>query len=316
METKAAAFQSVSYMTVSDDFEGQRLDNFLFRELKGAPRSLICRIVRRGEVRVNAARVAINYRLQQGDKIRIPPVRLSRPDGVKKQPGKQSGIISNAIIYEDERLLVVNKPSGMAVHGGSGLSYGVIELLRSLRPHSQNLELVHRLDRDTSGCLLISKKRSALRQMHELMRENKIDKHYQALVAGYWPERQKIIDAPLRKNTLRGGERLVRVDAAGKAARTGFRVLKHFSWQATLLEVELFSGRTHQIRVHTQYAGHAIAGDRKYGDENFNQQMKKAGLKRLFLHASSLSFQWPQSKEFFRIKAPLPKDLQQLQRSL
>ncbi len=293
---------------IGPDLAGQRVDNYLLGRLKGAPRSLIYRILRRGEVRVNKGRIRPDYRLRAGDMLRIPPVRLearqapSRPaDAVLRQ-------LEAAILYEDERVLVLNKPSGLAVHGGSGLRYGVIEGLRALRPEARYLELVHRLDRETSGCLLIARRRSALRILHELLRENRIDKRYLALVRGRWQGGQRVVEAPLRKNVLRSGERIVRVDPTGKPSRSVFRPLA-VAELASLVEVRLDTGRTHQIRVHAAHIGHPVAGDEKYGDPEFNRRLREmTGLNRLFLHARSLRIPWP-DREPLEVIAPMDDTL-------
>jgi 23S rRNA pseudouridine955/2504/2580 synthase len=251
------------------------------------------------------------YKIQSGDLIRIPPVRLNT-SGVPPCPSDQlRKTLEQAVVYEDEQLLVLNKPSGMAVHGGSGLSSGVIELLRATRPDERHLELVHRLDRETSGCLLISKRRSSLRILHELMRENRVDKRYLALLAGRWRKGVQVVDKPLKKNTLSGGERVVRVDAEGKPAETRFKRLQRFK-DATLVEVELVTGRTHQIRVHSAWLGTPILGDTKYGEEAANKAMRELGLRRLFLHANQVSFRWPGEKSDRVVQAPLPQDLIEL----
>ncbi|MCW8900203.1 MAG: 23S rRNA pseudouridine(955/2504/2580) synthase RluC [Gammaproteobacteria bacterium] len=282
------------FVEISADHAGQRLDNYLLCQLKGVPKSLVYRIVRKGEVRVNKGRIKPEYRLKEGDIVRIPPVRLAE----KKEPGKASDkvleLIESRILYEDNRILVLNKPSGLAVHGGSGLSYGVIEALRELRPNDKQLELVHRLDRDTSGCLIIAKKRSALRRLHEQLREGTMDKRYLTLLKGKWKGANKWVDAPLLKNVIRSGERLVFVDPKGKDARTQF-IPYCVAEEASLMSVKLDTGRTHQIRVHAQHLGFPIAGDEKYGDDEFTQQMKGMGLKRLFLHAYSLKFHLPET---------------------
>ncbi|MGD9388856.1 MAG: 23S rRNA pseudouridine(955/2504/2580) synthase RluC, partial [Thioalkalispiraceae bacterium] len=273
----------VQMLEISQDLAGQRLDNFLITRLKGVPRSLVYRIVRKGEVRVNKGRIKPDYRLKAGDIVRVPPVRVSETEVTTPAKSLQQRI-QDSILYEDNALLVLNKPSGVAVHGGSGISHGVIEALRAQRPEAHFLELVHRLDRDTSGCLLIAKKRSALRNLHEQLRNHQVTKIYQTLVKGNWGDRKRTIDAPLRKNTLKSGERMVKVDAEGKAAKSRFEPLQCRA-QASLVKVDLETGRTHQIRVHAAHAGHPIAGDEKYGDDTFNKAMRKMGLKRLFLHA-------------------------------
>lgn len=286
----------VRLVEVDAEHVGRRLDNFLGNHLKGVPRNRLHRLCRKGEVRVNKGRVKSNYRLQLGDTVRIPPVRIEEK-GVLPQPG--SAVlqrIETAIVYEDQELIVLDKPSGMAVHGGSGLSYGVIEALRAARPKDRFLELVHRLDRDTSGLLLIARKRSALNFLHEQLREGRIDKQYLALVKGRWRGVGHWVDAPLRKNTLSGGERVVKVDASGKPSRSLFEVEQRYK-TATLMRVTLDTGRTHQIRVHGQHMGHPLAGDSKYGDEAFNAILAgdpRGPLKRLFLHAWRLQFELPE----------------------
>ncbi len=300
---------TVRMVSVEQGGEGQRIDNFLLRELKGAPRSYIYRILRKGEVRVNRGRVKADYRLKLGDQVRIPPVRLAASPAPPRFSREQRERLERSILFEDERIMVINKPAGMAVHGGSGLSFGVIEALRALRPEERSLELVHRLDRDTSGCLLLSKRRSALRSLHELMQKNLVDKRYLALLAGSWRKGRQEVDAPLLKNTLKGGERVVRVDAAGKPSLTRFTRVRRFK-QATLVEAELVTGRTHQIRVHSAWLGSPILGDTRYGDEIANRQLRQLGLKRLFLHAHSIKFRWPGEKRDQEFKAPLPDVLE------
>ncbi|MDH5181834.1 MAG: 23S rRNA pseudouridine(955/2504/2580) synthase RluC [Gammaproteobacteria bacterium] len=300
----------VQFLEIDEEYAGQRLDNFLLTRLKGAPKSLIYRIVRKGEVRVNKGRIKPDYRLQAGDVLRIPPVRLG-----EKTPAKPSNQvldrIASGILYEDKRILIINKPAGIAVHGGSGINFGVIEALRALRPEAPFLELVHRLDRDTSGCLIIAKKRSALRVLHDLLRENRMAKFYLALLRGEWRGGDRILDFPLRKNTLQSGERVVKVSADGKPARSLFSP-QNTKAAASLVQVRLETGRTHQIRVHAAHAGFPIAGDEKYGDEEFNRQMKEQGLKRLFLHAHQLDFTFPDDGQRINITAPLPDDLKQV----
>ena len=300
----------VRNVTVEPDFAGQRIDNFLVRFLKGVPRSYLYRILRRGEVRVNKGRIQANYRLRAGDLIRIPPLRVA--ESAEPRPGQRVlQQIQRSIVYEDSRMLVLNKPSGLAVHGGSGLSFGVIEAIRVLRPEDRHLELVHRLDRDTSGCLLIAKKRSALRILHQMMRDNGIDKRYLALLAGRWQRSRVRVDVALRKNTLKSGERIVRVDAQGKPAVTEFQVRQRFL-RHTLVEARLITGRTHQIRVHTAHLGTPILGDAKYGDEHANREARGFGLKRLFLHAESLRFRWPGESRDLTIKAGLEPALRRV----
>ena len=296
---------NVQFLTISDDEAGQRIDNYLLSKLKGVPKSLIYRVVRKGEVRINKGRIKPEYKLQAGDVLRIPPVRISE----KEQPQISNKLnkvnrLENQIIFEDDYLLAINKPSGIAVHGGSGLSFGVIEALRALRPEARFLELIHRLDRDTSGILLIAKKRSVLRHLHEQLRIKTIQKDYLALVRGQWQSHCKVVQAPLLKNELSGGERIVRVSEQGKPSETRFSIEERYI-AATLIKASPITGRTHQIRVHTQYAGHPIALDDKYGDAEFDRQMRELGLDRLFLHAFSLCFEHPKTGETLRLNAPL-----------
>ncbi|MEJ2609309.1 MAG: 23S rRNA pseudouridine(955/2504/2580) synthase RluC [Candidatus Thiodiazotropha sp.] len=300
---------SVTFLEVTEEYAGQRIDNFLLRHLKGAPRSYIYRVLRKGEVRVNKGRIKAHYKLNAGDSVRIPPVRLDQSEsGPVKVSNSLQARLRHAIVYEDERMLVLNKPSGLAVHGGSGISAGVIEILRQCRPEDKHLELVHRLDRDTSGCLLISKRRSALRTLHELIRDNRVDKRYLALLSGSWRKGLQVVDKPLKSNNIQGGERVVRVDIEGKPSLTKFTRIQRYP-QATLVEVELITGRTHQIRVHSAWLGSPVLGDQKYGDSEANKLMKNKGLRRLFLHAHQLTLRWPGEKRDLIIKAPLPDDL-------
>ena len=291
-----------------EDEAGRRLDNFLMGHLKGVPRAHIYRLIRSGEVRVNSKRVQASYRLAAGDEVRVPPVRV--PDsGNAPPPGRVRGDwIEARILHEDADLLVLNKPSGLAVHGGSGVSLGVIELLRATRgPHSR-LELVHRLDRDTSGCLLVAKRASALRELHAQFRDGSVDKRYLALLIGRWPGRARTIDAPLATYERRGGERHVRVDAAGKEAVTHIVPLERFA-DAVLAEVHLTTGRTHQIRVHAASIGHPVAGDERYGEAD-DRIVRLYGLRRLFLHARSLGFRSPSSGDPLTVEAPMGDDLE------
>ncbi len=305
----------VRQVVVETGYQGQRLDNFLLAMLKGVPKSRVYRIVRKGEVRVNKGRTKVSYRLQEGDVVRIPPVRVADREEPVRPGTKTMDALEQSIIYEDKRLLVLNKPSGLAVHGGSGLKFGVIEALRFARPGEKELELVHRLDRATSGCLMVAKRRSALRTLHELLRSNGVDKRYLALVAGRWKRDRETVDAPLAKNMIQGGERVVRVDPEGKEALTRFRVLERFP-DVTLVEAELMTGRTHQLRVHLAHLGTPILGDEKYGNSLANRRLKKQGLKRLFLHAKSLSFNWTEEVGRLRVEAPLELTLEQLLKRL
>lgn len=301
-------FDTVQFIDIDPDLEGQRIDNYLRTLLKGVPKSLIYRILRKGEVRVNKKRVKPEYKLQVNDTVRVPPIRVSEANQPPSTKLNHVASLESHILYEDEHLLVVNKPSGLAVHGGSGLSFGLIEALRALRPNQKFLELVHRLDRDTSGCLLIAKKRSALRHLHEQLREKQIDKRYQALVAGQWPQNRFKVKAPLHKNTLKSGERIVTVDEEGKPSETRYRILQEFQ-NSTLVEASPITGRTHQIRVHCLHAGHPIACDDKYGNKNFDSEMQTIGLNRLFLHAYSLAFIHPSTEQRMTSVAPLDEKL-------
>jgi len=293
----------VHWVDIPAGQEGQRIDNFLLRVLKGVPRSHIYRLLRKGEVRVNKGRIRAEYRLKAGDRVRIPPVRVAPPR--HSAPGARVlERLAAAIIYEDDRLLVLDKPSGIAVHGGSGLSYGIIEGLRSLRPKAPFLELVHRLDRETSGCLLIAKKRSELRTLHELLRHGGVKKRYLLLAGGDWSQGPWQVDVALKKNQLSSGERRVCVDPNGKMALTRFRCLETYDG-ASLVEADLATGRTHQIRVHAAYAGHPLAGDEKYGDPAFNRRMRDLGLRRLFLHAHYVAYQDSGRDRSLELSAPL-----------
>jgi len=301
----------VRLVRVPDDRAGQRLDNFLLGQLKGAPRSLVYKIVRSGQVRVNGGRARAETRLEGGDEVRIPPVRLTQP-GDTGTPGK--GLLdamAASIVFEDARLLAISKPSGVASHGGSGISFGVIETLRALRPQ-QSLELVHRLDRDTSGLMVVAKKRSALAELQALMREDHgagIRKRYLALLAGRMPDGVMSVDAPLHVGLRQGGERHVQVNEAGKASLSHFRVLERRGGHS-YCEVRIETGRTHQIRVHAQHIGHAVAGDDKYGDPDVNRRLREqVGLKRLFLHAASLEFALDAGRTPYVLNAPLPPEL-------
>ncbi|MDX4945107.1 23S rRNA pseudouridine(955/2504/2580) synthase RluC [Providencia manganoxydans] len=301
----------VQFIDISDDEAGQRIDNFLLAKLKGVPKSMIYRIIRKGEVRVNKGRIKPEYKLAEGDQVRVPPVRVAeREEAPVSAKLDKVAALANCILYEDDAILVINKPSGTAVHGGSGLSFGVIEGLRALRPEARFLELVHRLDRDTSGILLVAKKRSALRALHEQLRLKQMQKDYLALVRGNWQSHTKVVQAPLLKNILQSGERVVRVSPEGKPSETRFKVEERFE-NATLVKASPVTGRTHQIRVHTLHAGHPIAFDNRYGDKQFDSQLSGTGLKRLFLHASSLKFTHPKSGEEMRIQAPLDNELNQ-----
>ncbi|HSW71707.1 MAG TPA: 23S rRNA pseudouridine(955/2504/2580) synthase RluC [Gammaproteobacteria bacterium] len=314
LNQKAAKRAEVSYLTVDSAFAGQRIDNFLITRLKGVPKSRIYRMLR-GEVRVNKKRVEPSYRLQEKDSIRIPPVQMGEKAAIIPASEKTQAFLGSRILYEDEQLLIINKPSGMSVHGGSTVRVGVIEALRAKYPRLPQLELAHRLDADTSGCLILAKKRSVLRELHTLLREGQVRKIYWALTRGQWKPAERRIEAPLQKYHLKGGERIVRVHPEGKASLSVFRPLEFYN-QATLVEVHLYTGRTHQIRVHAQYAEHPIAGDERYGDEAFNQKMQKQGLKRLFLHAKSIEFTLSGRGKPIYVEAPLDEDLQEVLKNL
>ncbi|CAB5566337.1 23S rRNA pseudouridine(955/2504/2580) synthase RluC [Providencia rettgeri] len=299
----------VQFIDISDDEAGQRIDNFLLTKLKGVPKSMIYRIIRKGEVRVNKGRIKPEYKLVEGDQVRVPPVRVAeRETAPVSAKLDKVAALANCILFEDDVLLVLNKPSGTAVHGGSGLSFGVIEGLRALRPEARFLELVHRLDRDTSGILLVAKKRSALRALHEQLRLKQMQKDYLALVRGNWQSHMKVVQAPLLKNILQSGERVVKVNSEGKPSETRFKVEERFD-NATLIKASPVTGRTHQIRVHTLYAGHPIAFDDRYGDKQFDSQLAGTGLNRLFLHASALKFTHPKTGDEMRLQAPLDNQL-------
>lgn len=304
MTTPASPTSGVQLIEVAPELAGQRIDNFLRTQLKGVPKTLIYRILRKGEVRVNKGRIKPEYKLQAGDVVRVPPLRLAERD--EPEPLAQGLLqrLEAAIVYEDKALIVLNKPAGIAVHGGSGLNYGVIEAFRQLRPDAKDLELVHRLDRDTSGLLMIAKKRSMLRHLHEALRGDGVDKRYMALVRGHWATAKKQVNAPLQKSNLRSGERMVEVDAGGKEALTLFRVLRRFGEFATLVEAKPVTGRTHQIRVHAKHAGHSIAGDSKYGDDEFTREIRELGGKRLFLHAYELHVPLPDGG-VLKLEAPV-----------
>jgi 23S rRNA pseudouridine955/2504/2580 synthase len=299
---------AVRQVTVDEAYADQRLDNFLRRELPDVPKSHVYRVIRKGEVRVNGKRAKPESRLHAGDVVRVPPVRLAPEGAPRRAPGGMVANVEGAIIYEDRDILALDKPAGIAVHGGSGVNFGVIEALRASRPE-ETLELAHRLDRDTSGCLLVARRPAALRTLHALLRESDFDKRYLALVKGKWELGAKSIDVPLRTDIRVGGERTVKAHASGKPARSDFRPVQFFGKTASLVEVALLTGRTHQIRVHAAHAGYPIAGDPKYGDAAFNESMQRFGLTRMFLHAHSVSFVWPESGKQISISAPLPKDL-------
>ena len=305
-------FQTVTFVTINSDNAGQRVDNFLLSKLKGVPKTYVYRIIRKGEVRINKKRCKVSSRLSTGDIVRIPPVRVAEPKQLSDKATERHRYLLDKVLYQDEHIMVINKPSGLAVHSGSGLSYGIIELLRELT-QLRFLELVHRLDRETSGCLLLAKKRSALTTLSEAFRSNsgknhQLDKRYLALVKGNWDVKQTSIKEPLSKRKMSAGEHRVIVAEDGQYAHTIFSVKKVFS-NATLVEAKLLTGRTHQVRVHAQSQSHSLAGDDKYGDRSFNIKMKEVGLNRLFLHASNLKFNHPASGERVSVEAPLADEL-------
>ncbi|MGD9153059.1 MAG: RluA family pseudouridine synthase [Gammaproteobacteria bacterium] len=305
---------AIQYIEVNDEHIDRRIDNFLLNKLKGLPKSRLYLLLRKGEIRVNKKRIKPSYRLQMGDIIRIAPLYLS-PKTKPAKPNKELlEKLAKRILYEDADLLIINKPVGIAVHGGSGIRLGLIELLRIMRPKEPYLELVHRLDRNTSGCLVIAKKPSVLRKLHNLLRENKMQKIYIALTLGHWRKKINKVDIALRKNVLSSGERVIRASDQGKAAFTEFKVVKDFS-VASLVEVKLHTGRTHQIRVHAQISGHPIAGDDKYGDRAFNRIMRDKGLRRMFLHAEKIAFTSTSGKRI-SITAPLDNELSDVLKQL
>lgn len=300
----------VRYLDVGEDYDGQRLDNFLLRELKGVPKTRLYRGLRKGEIRVNKGRVKADYRLNAGDRVRIPPLHQPAASAPAPIPRYWSGELAQRVIYEDDGLLVLDKPSGLAVHGGSGLNFGLIECLRRMRPDDRYLELVHRLDRDTSGLILVARKPAVLRALHQQLREDRIDKRYLALAAGRWPRGLRVVEAPLAKNVLSSGERMVTVSKDGKRSVTEFTVVERFA-AATLVEAKPMTGRTHQIRVHARHAGCPLLGDAKYSDDAGRLLSEQLALKRLFLHARSLRIELP-GKGPVSLEAPLDKPLSEV----
>jgi 23S rRNA pseudouridine955/2504/2580 synthase len=293
------------FVTVDDFSVGQRLDNYLIKLLKGVPKSRIYRIIRKGEVRVNKGRKKADYKLKAEDLIRIPPIRTSTEKEIKPSQSLLK-LLENAVLYEDKGMLIINKIHGMSVHGGSGISVGIIEALKS--QYKEPIELVHRLDRATSGCLILAKKRSVLKSLHSQLVNHQLEKRYTALVKDTWSKKKHTIDAPIYQNS-----RYSVIDSKGKDSLSHFHPIKNFElgdFNASLVEVSIETGRTHQIRVHAKFAGHPIAQDDKYGDGDFNQFMKKKGLNRLFLHAKTLTFTNPLTNEIQKVNAPLPDDLE------
>lgn len=304
---KELSENSATFLEVGEDGDGQRIDNFLLKRLKGVPKSHVYRILRSGEVRVNKGRAAADRRLVAGDQVRVPPVRVAEKADDTPVPGREF-----SVVFEDEAMIVVDKPSGVAVHGGSGVSFGVIEQLRQARPTARFLELAHRLDRETSGLLIIGKKRAALTRLHDLFRDGGIDKRYLALVSGHWRDQLRNVKLPLLKYLTAEGERRVRVSPEGKESHSIMRLQERWEtpWgEFSLLEVQLRTGRTHQIRVHLAHLGFPIVGDDKYGDFSLNRDLQKAGMKRMFLHAASMRLPHPLSGEELALVAPLPLEL-------
>ncbi len=298
-------------VVIDEGHAGQRIDNFLSSRLKGIPLQRIYRSLRRGEVRVNSGRVRQDYRVQSGDVVRIPPLRHAERASPRIPPASLLEQLGQSIVHEDDDLVVLNKPAGVAVHGGSGQSTGVIEAFRRLRPESEHLELVHRLDKETSGCLLLAKRRAMLRALHDLLRRNQVTKRYLALVRGDWTDGRRTIDDALAKNRLASGERMVRIQLHGKPAVTQIRPIARGPL-ASLVEARPVTGRTHQIRVHAASIGSPIAGDAKYGERGFNQRMRALGLRRLFLHAQTIGFIDPRGGSRVVYRAPLTADLAQV----
>lgn len=299
----------VRFISIDDDRVGQRIDNFLISQFRGVPKSFVYRILRKGEVRVNKKRIHPDYKLCSGDEVRLPPVKVE--DKPVIAPSENLSVVKalcSMVIYETPEMMIVNKPAGIAVHGGSGVDYGVIEALRAGHPELHYLELVHRLDRDTSGCLMLAKKRSALRNLHEQLRLKTVHKQYWALVRGKWSNRVKFIDQPLIKNVLKSGERMVFVSKDGKPSRTLFSILKEYDG-CTLIEAAPQTGRTHQIRVHSAFATHPIALDEKYGDKEFDRIVSEKGLNRMFLHARRITFNDPATGKEVSVEAELDENL-------
>jgi 23S rRNA pseudouridine955/2504/2580 synthase len=296
----------VQKIRIDDELAGQRIDNFLRRQLPGLPTGRLYRILRRGEVRVNGGRVRADYKLREGDEVRLPPVRIDA--GPEAPPAAEIRNLEGQVLYEDKRLLVIDKPSGIAVHGGSGVSHGVIELIRAARPDLRDLSLVHRLDRETSGCVVLAKRRSVLRELHEKFRDRTVEKNYLALAIGDWQLGEQLVDAPLLVEHRVKGDRHVIVSEEGKRARTRIRLSRTYG-KYSLLQCQPLTGRTHQIRVHAAHVGHPLAGDQRYGDAQANEELRRLGLKRLFLHAQSISFPDDSGNER-HFTAPLADDLQ------
>lgn len=299
----------VQYLLINAETAGQRIDNFLISHLKGVPKTHIYRILRKGEVRVNKKRAKPSYKLLDGDQIRLPPLQIEASP-MKPKPGHQlMQFLATRILYEDNGLMIINKPSGIPVHGGSGVKLGVVDAFRCMYPKLTHLELAHRLDLETSGCLILAKKRSILRELHELLRARLVEKKYWTLTKGHWKDTELTVDVPLLKNQLTSGERIVHVHAEGKPSITHFHTLEKFA-KTSLMEVSLETGRTHQIRVHAKHRGHPVLGDDKYGDKELNKELREVGLRRLFLHAYLLRFTLPSTGVEIRVTAPVDEDLE------
>ncbi len=296
----------VHFLSVAEEDQGQRLDNYLLSRLKGVPKTHIYKLIRKGEIRVNKKRPSADQRLQSGDLVRLPPIRVAERAPQAPVTDRMADVLTQAVLYEDDALMVLNKPAGWAVHGGSGINLGIIEAVRQWREHAKRWELVHRLDRDTSGCLIIAKKPSIMKALQADW-EN-FSKTYVALVAGQWSAKDKWVDAPLLKNVLQSGERMVRISSEGKASLSEFSVIKTWA-QATQVRIKLHTGRTHQIRVHAQWKKHPLLGDDKYGDDASVELSKRLGVKRLMLHAQQLVFRHPLSGESLTIEAPIADDV-------
>jgi len=310
-------FNQVQFIEIDDNHAGQRIDNFLFYQLKGVPKSRVYRIIRKGEVRVNKKRVKAEYKLLVGDQVRVPPVKIvAKEESVSLEKFERVKLLESYILEETNQYMLLNKPSGMAVHGGSGISFGVIEALRALRPKEKFLELVHRLDRDTSGCLLIAKRRTYLTHFHQQLRSKQMKKEYLAIVSGVWNNQHNQVNQPLRKTQSKSGERFVVIDTEGKASETRFKCLKQFD-QHALVKAMPQTGRTHQIRVHAQYADCPLLGDAKYGlFEKESELMKRLKIKSFSLHAHKLAFTLPDSEQMYSFEAPMPEKMHQLIESL
>ncbi len=294
----------VSFLDVEQEYEGQRIDNFLLSRLRGLPKSRLYRLLRKGEIRVNKGRIKPDYRLKAGDQVRIPPIVLPEKKEMAKVSSSFSDMLQKAVLFENEDWLVIDKPHQLAVHGGSGLSLGLIEALRQIKPECRYLELCHRIDKDTSGCLVVAKKRSALKRFHTALREKRLIKVYNALVVGRWPAAKNAVNLPLEKNILQSGERMVKVSPSGKVSKTLFKVLRKFEGYS-FIEAQPVTGRTHQIRVHTLASGHPILGDKKYGFADANKKAKTMAEERLFLHAKSITL--PMEDELFVVESPIPQ---------